>query len=186
MTAHRIDRARRRHRILAEGLAAAVVVGAVQVDLDGGNAPLLSKNLGNGGEIIDVGRVHIGDDGNMVPGDAGQYFIDEMPGPAVLQPHGAQQPGRRFHDARHGGAGAGSKGDPVGDDAAEGGDVAIGFIFQSVAHRPRSAEHGILQLERAGHKDGPQIHHAPTSPHSASRSISEAQNTGPSMQAFMG
>ena len=40
----------------AEGLPAAVVVRAVQVDLDGGDAPLFRQYPGYGGEIIDVGR----------------------------------------------------------------------------------------------------------------------------------
>ena len=168
---HGFRHRRRRLRAGAEGHAAAVDVGAGDVDLQPAHLLLPVQQGAGVGVVLDGKAADVGHDRLMENFlHPGQLLRDDMVHAGILQAHGVEHPGGGFGDA---GGGVAETGVPRGALEGEGAqtvDVVQPGKLLPIAEGPAGGDDGVVQRDAGeGHA---RVHHM----------ISSFSSTGPSLQ----
>ena len=166
---------RRGCRVGAEAHAAAVDVGAADVDLQPAHLglrvqPPADLHIFLHRKAADVCDHRLVED-RLEPG---QLLPDHRVHPGVLQPHGVQHPRRRLRDAGRGVSEAGGEGGALHGEGAEAVQVVERRELVAVAEGAGGGDDGVCQLDPA-EGDAQSVH-----------SRSSFSNTGPSLQTRRG
>ena len=123
-------------------------IGARNIHFQRGHAVLAGQDARQFAEFIGRHGVDIGYDGHLLPRQTGQLVGKKGLHAVVLQAHGVKHPAWRLRHARQRIAHTRLEGQPLDDNAAQAGYVAVGREFLAVAESSRRAENGIFQFQR--------------------------------------